>query len=360
MSDSSSDSDYQPKSVLLTGGAGFIGSNTLVWLVKKYPEIKFVCLDKLAYCASTKNFDEISDQKQYPNFKFVKGDITSADLVNYLMKNEVIDTVMHFAAQTHVDHSFGNSFEFTRSNIFGTHVLLESAKLFIHQVKRFIHVSTDEVYGESSVKDEKFDSNSPLNPTNPYAATKVAAEYLVKAYRHSFGLPTIITRGNNVYGPKQYPEKLIPKFINLLHQGKPCPLHGTGVNRRSFLYVEDVARAFEIILFKGVVGEIYNIGSHFEITNKDVCLRLLKLFNIDVESKADDATAQKYITYVKDRAFNDFRYYIDPSGLEKLGWCQEIDFDQGLKLTKDWYLSHVGYWPDISNALTAHPIVNNL
>jgi UDP-glucose 4,6-dehydratase len=151
--------------------------------------------------------------------------------VNYLIKNEGIDTILHFAAQTHVDNSFGNSFEFTRANVFGTHVLLESAKLFKDQIRRFVHVSTDEVYGESSATADRFTSESPLNPTNPYAATKVAAEFLVKSYRTSFGLPTIITRGNNVYGPKQYPEKLIPKFISLLASKQPCPLHGTGTNR---------------------------------------------------------------------------------------------------------------------------------
>jgi len=340
-----SESTYVPKRVLLTGGAGFIGSNTLVWLVQRYPSVFWVCLDKLAYCASVKNFDEIKDNK---NFKFVKGDITSADLINYVMKNEEIDTIVHFAAQTHVDNSFGNSFEFTRANVFGTHVLLESAKLFGKQVRRFVHVSTDEVYGESTLTGERMHAESALNPTNPYAATKVAAEYLVRSYRHSFGLPTIITRGNNVYGPKQYPEKLIPKFVNLLSQKQPCPLHGTGTNRRSFLYVDDVARAFETILFKGTVGEIYNIGSRFEISNKDVCLRLLKLFKLDHEES-------KYVMHVKDRAFNDFRYHIDPSTLEALGWRQQVNFDEGLELTKQWYVSHPGHWPDISSALSAHP-----
>jgi len=205
------------------------------------------------------------------------------------------------------------------------------------------------VYGESTATSDRFTSESPLNPTNPYAATKVAAEFLVKSYRTSFGLPTIITRGNNVYGPKQYPEKLIPKFISLLASKQPCPLHGTGTNRRSFLYVEDVAHAFEIILFKGVLGEIYNIGSRFEISNKDTTLRLLQLFKLDAEES-------KYITYVKDRAFNDFRYHIDPSGLEALGWHQRVDFHEGLEKTKDWYMSHLDHWPDVKSALSAHPV----
>jgi len=336
---------YVPTSILLTGGAGFIGSNCLVWMAQRYPTIKFVCLDKLAYCASAKNFDEIKENK---NFKFIKGDITSADLVNHIIKSEAIDTIVHYAAQTHVDNSFGNSFEFTRTNVMGTHVLLESAKLYKSQVRRFVHVSTDEVYGESTATSDRFDTDAALNPSNPYAATKVAAEYLVRSYRHSFGLPTIITRGNNVYGPKQYPEKLIPKFISLLDRKQPCPLHGTGENRRSFLYVDDVARAFEAIIFKGVVGEIYNIGSRFEITNKDTCLRLLQLFGLDKEES-------KYITYVKDRAFNDFRYHIDPSSLEAMGWTQQVNFELGLELTKNWYVSHPGHWPDVASALSAHP-----
>jgi len=211
-------SDYSPQIVLVTGGAGFIGSNVLVHLVKKYPHAKFVCLDKLDYCSSLRN---LKDVWSCSNFQFVKGDIASADLVNYVMHSYKVDTVLHFAAQTHVDNSFGNSFHFTQTNVLGTHVLLESAKIFKDQLKRFIHVSTDEVDGESSVQQDAtpFDEKSALNPTNPYAATKAAAELLVKSYAQSFGLPIIITRGNNVYGPGQYPEKLIPKFINLLKLG---------------------------------------------------------------------------------------------------------------------------------------------
>jgi len=176
--------------------------------------------------------------------------------VNFLLQQYSIDAILHFAAQTHVDNSFGNSLNFTHSNVFGTHVLLESAKLFKHQVKRFIHVSTDEVYGESSIQKDSpgFDEKSALNPSNPYAATKAAAELLAKSYSQSFELPIIITRGNNVFGPRQYPEKLIPKFIHLLQQGKACTIHGNGQHRRSFVYVSDVAEAFDLILHKGQLG----------------------------------------------------------------------------------------------------------
>jgi UDP-glucose 4,6-dehydratase len=337
---------YTPKAVLLTGGAGFIGSNVLVHLVQAYPDCKFVCLDKVTDCANVKNFQEILD---CPNFTFVKGDILAADLVSHLIQSYGIDTIMHFAAETHVDNSFGNSLVFTKTNVLGTHTLLESAKLFQSQIQRFIHVSTDEVYGESTLADDRNREGASLAPTNPYAASKAAAEFLVMSYRKSFNLPIIITRGNNVYGPKQYPEKLIPKFIHLLSRSQPCPLHGTGSNRRSFLYVSDVARAFDCILTKGVIGQIYNIGSNFEVTNKDVLLTLLKSFNLDEET---------YVRYVRDRCFNDFRYHIDSTSLNELGWEQKVDFSQGIELTKQWYLSHLNHWGDVSGVLTAHPFVH--
>jgi UDP-glucose 4,6-dehydratase len=200
-------------------------------------------------CSCIENLDEIKD---LPNYKFVKGNICSSDLINFVLETEQIDTIMHFAAQTHVDNSFGNSFQFTQNNIMGTHVMLESAK--VHKVKRFIHVSTDEVYGEQRLDQEAMDEEQVLEPTNPYAATKAGAEFLAKSYHRSFGMPIIITRGNNVYGPHQYPEKLIPKFINQLMRGRTVTLHGTGENKRNFLFVEDVARAFEIILFKAQVS----------------------------------------------------------------------------------------------------------
>jgi dTDP-glucose 4,6-dehydratase len=241
---------YEPKNILVTGGAGFIGSHVVIRLTKNYPQYKIVNLDKLDYCASLKNLDCIKDA---PNYHFIKGDILSEDLVNYVISSHKIDTIMHFAAQTHVDNSFGNSIQFTKNNVLGTHVLLECAK--VNKIRRFIHVSTDEVYGESSFADGVIE-NTMLQPTNPYAATKAGAEYLVKSYYKSFQLPTIITRGNNVYGPHQFPEKIIPKFIGLLHRKKPCYIHGTGEHKRSYLYVEDVARAFDIILHCGKPGPL--------------------------------------------------------------------------------------------------------
>lgn len=336
---------YEPKNIFLTGGAGFIASHVAILLCKKYPQYKIVVFDKLDYCACLENLCEIQD---LPNFKFVKGDIASTDLVNFVFKEEKIDTVMHFAAQTHVDNSFGNSFSFTQANIFGTHVLLESAKE-CETMKRFVHVSTDEVYGEGEDFDAKpMDEEHILEPTNPYAATKAGAEFLVKSYHRSFKLPCIITRGNNVYGPHQFPEKLIPKFTNQLLRDRPVTLHGDGTNTRNFLYVEDVARAFDVILHKGEVGKIYNIGGANEISNKDVAKTLIKILG---KSDRQDAL----MTFVPDRKFNDLRYTINSGKLHELGWKEEVTWEEGLAKTVEWYTKYTSRYGNIEAALVAHP-----
>merc|ERR1719502_2060767 len=256
---------------------------------------------------------------------------------------------MHFAAQTHVDNSFGNSFQFTRNNILGTHVLLEAAK--VHDVVRFVHVSTDEVYGEGeSMETAPMIEDHVLEPTNPYAATKAGAEFLVKSYHRSFNLPLIITRGNNVYGPHQYPEKLIPKFINQLSRGRKVTLHGTGSNKRNFLFVEDVARAFEIILFKAKVGQIYNIGGSNERTNIDVAKDLIRLSGLRASGKEEEM-----ITFVEDRVFNDFRYHINSDRLFQLGWREQVGWEEGLKRTFEWYQKNSNRFGNIDSALEAHP-----
>eukprot|EP00592_Proboscia_alata_P025690 CAMPEP_0194442692 /NCGR_PEP_ID=MMETSP0176-20130528/126280_1 /TAXON_ID=216777 /ORGANISM="Proboscia alata, Strain PI-D3" /LENGTH=410 /DNA_ID=CAMNT_0039268833 /DNA_START=77 /DNA_END=1309 /DNA_ORIENTATION=- len=369
-------SDYVPKNILLTGGAGFIGSHVVILLAKKYPQYKIVTFDKLDYCACRENLNCID---HLDNFKFVKGDICSPELVSYVLEEEKIDTVMHFAAQTHVDNSFGNSFNFTQANIYGTHVLLESAKNCA-TIKRFIHVSTDEVYGEGETfETDPMMENHVLEPTNPYAATKAGAEFLVKSYHRSFKMPCIITRGNNVYGPHQFPEKLIPKFVNQLirekpvtlhgdgtngpHQfpeklipkfvnqlirEKPVTLHGDGTNTRNFLYVEDVARAFDVILHKAKVGAIYNIGGKNERTNVQVAKDLIGL--LGMKKKENDM-----ISYVSDRHFNDLRYTINSKRLHDLGWVEEMSWEEGLKTTVDWYKSHTIRYGNIDAALVAHP-----
>lgn len=342
---------HTPKNILITGGAGFIGSNVVCGLVEKYPQYNIINLDKMDYCSSLRNLEEVENKK---NYKFVKGNICSSDFINYILKSENIDTIIHFAAQTHVDNSFGNSFQFTENNIMGTHVLLEASKAN-GGIKRFIHVSTDEVYGEAgnelSPTDEKHhESSTLLKPSNPYAATKAGAEFLVQAYNKSFQLPTIITRGNNVYGPKQYPEKLIPKFICLLSRKQPCPIHGNGSHKRNFIYVSDVVSAFDTILHKGEVGQVYNIGTHDEISNLTVAKNLIKLSGLqDKESE--------FIKFVEDRPFNDFRYSINFDRLAALGWSAKVTWEEGLKKTIDWYLTKMSekYWDSIEGALVAHP-----
>jgi UDP-glucose 4,6-dehydratase len=297
--------------------------------------------------------ENLNELKDLPNYKFIKGDIATADLVSYVLREEEIDTILHFAAQTHVDNSFGNSFAFTHSNIYGTHVLLESAKI-CKTIKRFVHVSTDEVYGEGEdFETNPMTENHVLEPTNPYAATKAGAEFLVKSYFRSFKVPCLITRGNNVYGPHQFPEKLIPKFTNQLMKGMKLTLHGDGSNTRNFLYVTDVASAFDIIMHKGTPGHVYNVGGKNEISNLNVAKELLKMFGREKEE-------DKWITFVGDRQFNDLRYTINSSKLHDLGWKEEMSWEEGMKTTVEWYKKFTNRYGNIDDALVAHPrMLNN-
>jgi UDP-glucose 4,6-dehydratase len=336
--------NYTPKNLLITGGCGFIGSHVVTLLVHKYPEYKIVNYDKLDYCSSFKNLAPVASA---PNYKFVKGNILSADLVNYILKEEQIDTIVHFAAQTHVDNSFGNSMQFTEANVLGTHVLLEAAKEA--GIKRFIHVSTDEVKGESTAAEE----DGILEPTNPYSATKAAAELVVRSYHRSFNLPIIITRSNNVYGPHQYPEKIIPKFISLLSRGRKCYIHGSGTNKRNYIFATDVARAFDRIIHNGELGQVYNIAADTCYSNIEIARQLLKEFGLqDKESE--------YLEFVSDRLFNDRRYYIDASATKKLGWKPEVTFAEGLAKTIEWYKNPENWdnWiAPVESALVPHPRV---
>ncbi|AGE55724.1 GDP-L-fucose synthase 2 [Acanthocystis turfacea Chlorella virus MN0810.1] len=343
----SSQTEYTPTSVLITGGAGFIASWVTIKLVKRYPECKVVVLDKLDYCATLNNLAAVRDA---PNFKFVKGDIQSADLITHVLEQENIDTIMHFAAQTHVDNSFGNSLAFTMNNVYGTHVLLECARLYVG-VQRFINVSTDEVYGESSLgKAEGLDEHSSLEPTNPYAAAKAGAEMMARAYYTSYKLPVIVTRGNNVYGPHQFPEKMIPKFILRASRGINLPIHGDGDAMRSYLFVDDVAEAYITILIKGAVGETYNIGTQKERSVADVAHDICKVFDQDPD---------KSTMHVQDRLFNDRRYFICDKKLLDLGWREKTTWEDGLRQTIHWYLQNATrrYWDNgnMELALDAHP-----
>jgi UDP-glucose 4,6-dehydratase len=342
------EADYTPKNILITGGAGFIASHVVIQLVRAYPNYKIVCFDKLDYCSSLSNLSAVRD---CPNFKFVKGNLLSADLIKYVLESEEIDTILHAAAQTHVDNSFGNSFAFTENNVMGTHVLIECAKS--QRIKRFIHVSTDEVYGSSYAEEPRHVETDALEPTNPYAATKAAAENIVKSYYHSFKMPVIITRGNNVFGPHQYPEKVIPKFVRRLLQGMPCCIHGDGSNSRHFIYVGDVADAFVTILHKGVNGETYNIGCEIEYTNLEVAQKLVRALKPECKDVND------HIEFVSDRAFNDVRYYISSDKLHKLGWSPKVSFEDGLEKTIEWYAKVSKDWWEVGtdSALAAHPTV---
>jgi UDP-glucose 4,6-dehydratase len=338
---------HRPRNILVTGAAGFIASHVCIELVNNHPEYNVIGFDKVDYCSSVHNLDSI---RAKANFEFVRGDIRSADLIAFLFKSRNIDTVLHLAAQTHVDNSFGNSLQFTENNILGTHVLLECAK--VHHIRRFVHISTDEVYGEVGPNEtHATESERLLAPTNPYAATKAAAEYLVLAYAKSFGLPVIITRGNNVYGPHQFPEKLIPKFSILLSRNQRLPLHGDGSNLRNFVYVSDVARALMGVMHRGLTGEIYNIGTDFELTNRQVAEELCRHFDLD---------PVKYIQKVEDRPFNDRRYAIDSSKIHLLGWQPLVPWKAGLTRTIAWYVREQAestHWQRsvIDQVLVPHP-----
>ena len=312
------------RNVLITGVAGFIASNLACYLVEKYPDVFFLGIDKISYCSNVKNFEEISRDK---NFKFIKADFTNLDFMDYLFSNYNIDTVLHLGAYTHVDMSFGNSIIYTQNNVVGTHVLLETAKKY--NVTRFINMSTDEVYGSSHTQS---DENSLLIPTNPYAASKSAAEQIARSYFHSFRLPVIVVRANNVIGPKQYPEKLLGKFILKILNGENLPIQGSGEQKRSFLYVTDVCRALEIVLQKGEIGETYNIGCKEEHSVLQVAGHIIAHFK-----KGD-------ITFVEDRPFNDQRYFISSEKIEALGWTQEVSFSDALSFTIDWYVNNQNYF----------------
>ena len=311
------------KTLLITGGCGFIGSNFINYFANKYPEINIINLDAMYYCADINNIDEnIRNSNKY---HFIKGNLQSFDLLRYIFNSNNITHIIHFAAQSHVDNSFTDSITYTKDNILGTHNLLETCRLYNKYLIKFIHVSTDEVYGETLNNDSKTEQ-SILCPTNPYAATKAGAELIAQSYSHSFKMPIIITRGNNVYGPNQYPEKVVPKFIKQLKENKKITIQGDGSCIRAFLHSSDTATAFETILIKGKIGEIYNIGCDEGMEYKiiDIGKILIKLIH-----KTEDYN--KWIEYIEDRPFNDKRYYISNQKIKNLGWTIKINLLDGLK-----------------------------
>lgn len=313
------------KNFLVTGGYGFIGSHFINEFYKKYDDIFFVNLDALYYCSSKNNVkDEIRNNSK--RYKEIICKLQNQEMVSHILKEFNIDYVFHFAAQSHVQNSFQDSIQYTFDNILGTHTLLESCRLY-GKIKTFYHVSTDEVYGESKInKETKMEEGkSILCPTNPYAATKAGAELIAQSYYHSFKMPIIITRGNNVYGSNQYPEKLIPKFIKLLKENKPVTIQGDGSCVRSFLHVFDVINAFDCIYKNGKIGEIYNIGG--DNSDEYSVFYISKLLIKKIQNTDD---FHKWISFIEDRPFNDQRYYISNQKLKDLGWSSLYNFERGI------------------------------
>ncbi len=311
--------------LLVTGGCGFIGSNFINHILTKSEKYNIINIDALYYCADENNI--LEEVQSSENYKLIKGNLCSKDLVNFILEDNKISYVLHFAAQSHVQNSFESSLDFTKDNILGTHILLECCRKY-GKIKKFIHVSTDEVYGESmnSIEEKHKTEHSILCPTNPYAATKAGAELIAQSYNHSYGMPVIISRGNNVYGLNQYPEKLIPKFIKQLKENKNVTIQGDGSSVRAFLHVQDTVSAFETILEKGVIGEIYNIGcdDKMEYSVREVAEILIKIIK-------NNNNFEELISFIEDRPFNDQRYYISNQKLKDLGWSIKIDFINGLK-----------------------------
>jgi|UniRef100_A0A6C0LXX2 dTDP-glucose 4,6-dehydratase/UDP-glucose 4,6-dehydratase len=321
-------------SILITGGCGFIGSNYINNLLKsdKFNNETFdyiINIDKLDYCSNKDNVNSNDSNK----YIFIEGSICDKELLKRIFNMYNILYIVHFAAQTHVDNSFDNSINYTIDNILGTHQLIECCRLY-GTIKKFIHISTDEVYGEISINSEDSTEVSLLNPTNPYAATKAGAEFIVRSYYYSYNMPIIIIRCNNVYGANQYPEKIIPKFITLLRKNKKMSIHGNGLTRRNFIYVDDVINAINIIAIKGEINNVYNIGSEDEYNVIEIATILLN------HIKGAEENIEDWVEYIKDRNFNDFRYSINTTKLNNLGWKKTINFKDGIKKTVYWYINN--------------------
>jgi dTDP-glucose 4,6-dehydratase len=319
--------------LLVTGGAGFIGSNFILYWLKKYPQDLIINLDKLTYAGNLENLKAVEKNS---NYQFVKGDITDKKLVDSLMKK--VDTVVHFAAESHVDRSILDPGPFIKTNIEGTYVLLEAA--LANKIKRFHHISTDEVFGSLPLNSKKkFNEKTPYAPRSPYSASKAASDHLVRAYHITYNLPITISNCSNNFGPYQFPEKLIPLAITNLLEGKKVPIYGDGLYVRDWLYVEDHCRALDLILHKGKIGETYFIGGLTEdISNLEVIKKIIKMMGKD----------ESMIEFVKDRPGHDRRYAIDWSKIKKeLGWKPKYNFDTALKMTIDWYIKNQDWWKKI-------------
>lgn len=325
------------KKILITGGAGFIGSHVVRRFVNNYPRYQIVNLDLLTYAG---NLENLKDIEQKPNYTFVKGDIADADFIQSLFAEHNFDGVIHLAAESHVDRSIMNPLEFVMTNVIGTLNLLNASRRLLESKTDFLfyHISTDEVYG-SLGKEGFFTEETRYDPRSPYSASKASSDHLVRAYHHTYKMPVVISNCSNNYGPNQFPEKLIPLALYNMLQNKPVPVYGKGENIRDWLYVEDHAVAIDLIYHKGTTGETYNIGGHNEWRNIDLIKFLCSV--MDRKLNRPTGSCEKLITFVKDRAGHDLRYAIDASKVKnELGWMPSLQFEEGLEKTVDWYLNN--------------------
>ena len=330
------------RSIIITGGAGFIGNHVVRLFATKYPDYKIICLDKLTYAG---NLDNLEDLVGLPNYVFVQADICDYDRILALMQEHAVDGIIHLAAESHVDRSIEDPFTFARTNVMGTLSLLQAAKTYWESLpegyegKRFYHISTDEVYGTLSFDGTFFTEQTKYDPHSPYSASKASSDHFVRAFHDTYGMPTVITNCSNNYGPNQFPEKLIPLFIRNICERKPLPVYGKGENVRDWLYVVDHARAIDLIFHKGKTADTYNIGGFNEWRNIDLIKVIIR--TVDRLLGRPDGTDDDLITYVTDRKGHDLRYAIDSTKLKtELGWEPSLQFEEGIEKTVRWYLDN--------------------